>query len=78
MLPLGYTVHQVFNGGGNPYGTSFTSDHHVEGPDEKTLLVARAQGARLARLAGVIGAARAAGLLTAKAPAETTSSNRKE
>jgi hypothetical protein len=26
----------------------------------------------------VIGAARAAGLLTAKAPAETTSSNRKE
>ena len=78
VLPLGYTVHQVFNGGGNPYGTSFTSDHHVEGPDEKTLLVARAQGARLARLAGVIGAARAAGLLTAKAPAETTSSNRKE
>ena len=78
VLPLGYTVHQVFNGGGNPYGTSFTSDHHVEAPDEKTLLVARAQGARLARLAGVIGAARAAGLLTAKAPAETTSSNRKE
>src|ERR671918_973623 len=78
VLPLGYTVHQVFNGGGNPYGTSFTSDHHVEGPDEKTLLVARAQGARLARLAGVIGGARAAGLLTARAPAETTSSNRKE
>jgi NAD(P)H dehydrogenase (quinone) len=78
VLPLGYTVHQVFNGGGNPYGASFTSDHHVEGPDEKTLLVARAQGARLARLAGVIGAARAAGLLTAKAAAETTSSNRKE
>jgi hypothetical protein len=40
-----------------------------------TLLVARAQGARLARLAGVIGAARAAGLLTAKAPAETTSAD---
>jgi NAD(P)H dehydrogenase (quinone) len=77
VLPLGYTVHEVFNGGGNPYGTSFTSDHHVEGPDERTLLVARAQGARLARLAGVIGAARAAGLLTAKAPAETTTSNRR-
>jgi NAD(P)H dehydrogenase (quinone) len=65
VLPLGYTAHEVFNGGGNPYGTSFTSDHHVGGPDEMTLLVARAQGARLARLAGVIGAARAAGSLTA-------------
>jgi len=77
VLPLGYTAHEAFNGGGNPYGTSFTSDHHVEGPDETTLLVARAQGARLARLAGVIGAARAAGLLTAEAPAGTTSANGK-
>src|SRR4051812_14085996 len=68
VLPLGYTAHEVFNGGGNPYGTSFTSDHHVKGPDEMTLLVARAQGARLARLAGVIGPARAAGLLTPRAP----------
>jgi NAD(P)H dehydrogenase (quinone) len=25
VLPLGYTVHEVFNGGGNPYGSSFTS-----------------------------------------------------
>jgi NAD(P)H dehydrogenase (quinone) len=72
VLPLGYTAHEAFNGGGNPYGASFTSDHHAEGPDETTLLVARAQGARLARLAGVIGAARADGLLTASAPAETT------
>ena len=32
VLPLGYTVHEVFNGGGNPYGTSFTSDHRAEGP----------------------------------------------
>jgi NAD(P)H dehydrogenase (quinone) len=78
VLPLGYTAHEVFNGGGNPYGTSFTSDHQVEGPDEMTLLVARAQGARLSRLAAVIGAARAAGLLTAKVPAETASSNGKE
>ena len=78
VLPLGYTAHEAFNGGGNPYGASFTSDHHVEGPDETTLLVARAQGARLARLAGVIGAARAAGLLTATAPADITSSNRTE
>ena len=75
VLPLGYTVHEVFNGGGNPYGASFTSDHRVDGPDERTLLVARAQGARLARVAGVIRAARAAGLLTAAA--ETNSSNGK-
>ena len=25
ILPLGYTVSEVFNAGGNPYGTSFTS-----------------------------------------------------
>ena len=41
-----------FNGGGNPYGASYTSDHRVDGqPDETTLMVARAQGARLARVA---------------------------
>jgi NAD(P)H dehydrogenase (quinone) len=67
VVPLGYTVHEVFNGGGNPYGTSFTSGHHVGGPDEQTLVVARAQGARLARYARVIGAAREAGLLYAAA-----------
>jgi NAD(P)H dehydrogenase (quinone) len=67
VLPLGYTVHEVFNGGGNPYGTSFTGDPHAGGPDEQTLVVARAQGARLARYARVIGAAREAGLLGAAA-----------
>jgi NAD(P)H dehydrogenase (quinone) len=66
VLPLGYTAHEVFNGGGNPYGTSFTSDHHGTGPDDETLAVARAQGTRLARLARVVGAARDAGLLTAR------------
>jgi NAD(P)H dehydrogenase (quinone) len=65
VLPLGYTVREVFNGGGNPYGTSFTSDHHVDGPDEKTLLVAHSQGARLARVTAAITAARASGLMTA-------------
>jgi NAD(P)H dehydrogenase (quinone) len=50
VVPLGYTVHEVFNGGGNPYGASFTSGHSVGGPDEQTRLVARAQGARLALL----------------------------
>jgi NAD(P)H dehydrogenase (quinone) len=63
VLPLGYTVHEVFNGGGNPYGASFTSGHSVEGPDEQTRLVAHAQGARLARVARVIRAARESGLL---------------
>ena len=78
VLPLGYTVHEVFNGGGNPYGASYTSGHRVGRPDEETLMVARAQGARLARVAGVIGAARAAGLLTANAAAKTSSGNGQE
>jgi NAD(P)H dehydrogenase (quinone) len=75
VLPLGYTVHEAFNGGGNPYGTSFTSDHHLDGPDEVTLLVARSQGARLARVAAAVSAARAAGLMTARPLADPTSSN---
>jgi NAD(P)H dehydrogenase (quinone) len=77
VLPLGYTVHEVFNGGGNPYGTSYTSDHQVDGPDETTLTVARAQGARLARVAAAIAAAREAGPLATKATATTGSSNGK-
>jgi NAD(P)H dehydrogenase (quinone) len=71
VLPLGYTVHEVFNGGGNPYGASYTSDHRVDGhPGEETLTVARAQGARVA---AAIAAARAAVHLTGE-PAEKTSS----
>jgi NAD(P)H dehydrogenase (quinone) len=78
VLPLGYTAHEAFNGGGNPYGTSYTSDHRVDGqPDEQTLAVARAQGARLARIAAVIGPARTDGLLTARAATEPNSSNGK-
>jgi NAD(P)H dehydrogenase (quinone) len=77
VVPLGYTVHEVFNGGGNPYGASYTSDHRVDGrPDAQTLTVARAQGARLARIAGVIAAARADGRLTA-ARTETSPTNGK-
>jgi NAD(P)H dehydrogenase (quinone) len=64
VLPLGYTVHEAFNGGGNPYGASYTSGHEVVGPDAETLLVSREQGARLARVARVIGAASDAGLLS--------------
>jgi NAD(P)H dehydrogenase (quinone) len=79
VLPLGYTVHDVFDGGGNPYGTSYTSDHRLGGqPDEKTLVVARAQGARLARIAGVIAGARADGVLATAADAETNPSNGNE
>ena len=73
VLPLGYTVHEVFNGGGNPYGASFTSDRRTDGPDEETLVVARAQGARLARVARVVGAARDAGFLTARAASSAAS-----
>jgi NAD(P)H dehydrogenase (quinone) len=60
VLPLGYTVHEVFNGGGNPYGTSYTSGGHRVGgqPSEEALIVARGQGARLARVTSVIAAAR--------------------
>ena len=67
VLPLGYTVREVFNGGGNPYGASFTSGRRTDGPNEETLVVARAQGARLARVARAIGAARVAGALAASA-----------
>jgi NAD(P)H dehydrogenase (quinone) len=71
VLPLGYSVHEVFNGGGNPYGTSYTSGNRVNGhPDEDTLTVARGQGARLARIASVIAAARVDGVLTAPASSE--------
>ena len=79
VLPLGYTVHEVFDGGGNPYGTSYTSGHRVGGqPDEQTLAVARAQGARLACIAGVVASARADGLLAATSDARTNPSNGKE
>ncbi len=58
ILPLGYTVSEVFAAGGNPYGASFTSGKSVEGPDAKALAAASYQGQRLARYASVIAAAR--------------------
>jgi NAD(P)H dehydrogenase (quinone) len=63
LLPLGYTVTEVFNGGGNPYGASYTSGTRVGNPDADTLAVAKAQGRRLARVARVIGVAQEAGQL---------------
>ena len=67
VLPLGYTVHEVFNGGGNPYGASYTSGTRFGPPDRETTVVAVAQGRRLARVAQVIGVAREHGLLETRA-----------
>ena len=63
VLPLGYTVAEAFNGGGNPYGVSYTSGTRAGEPDPDTLAVAIAQGQRLARVARVIGIAQERGLL---------------
>jgi NAD(P)H dehydrogenase (quinone) len=68
ILPLGYTVSEVFNAGGNPYGTSFTSGKSVTGPDAKALAVARYQGQRLARFAAVIAEARGASAFRVRRP----------
>ena len=62
ILPLGYTVREVFAAGGNPYGASFVTGHTVTGPDEHALAVARYQGQRLARFAAVIADARRNGV----------------
>jgi NAD(P)H dehydrogenase (quinone) len=63
VLPLGYTVHEVFNGGGNPYGASYTSGTRVGQLDPHTVASAVAQGGRLARVSGVIASAQDRGLL---------------
>jgi NAD(P)H dehydrogenase (quinone) len=68
ILPLGYTVSEVFNAGGNPYGASYTSGSDVTGPNEDALAVARYQGQRLAKYAEVIAVARGAGAFEAKRP----------
>ena len=68
ILPLGYTVQEVFAAGGNPYGTSFTAEHTVTGPDESALALARYQGQRLARYADVLGKARREGVFAVKRP----------
>ncbi len=68
ILPVGYTVQEVFAAGGNPYGTSFTTGHTVTGPDERALEAARYQGQRLARYAAVVGTARREGVFAVKRP----------
>ncbi len=66
VLPLGYTVQEVFNGGGNPYGASYTSGTRVGQPDADALAPAVAQGARLARVARVIASAQDQGRLDSR------------
>ncbi len=68
ILPLGYTVQEVFAAGGNPYGTSFVSEHIVTGPDDQALALARYQGLRLASYAAVIAEARRQGRFDVKRP----------
>ncbi len=68
ILPVGYTVREVFAAGGNPYGASYTAGHTVTGPDEHALAVARYQGERLARYAAVVGRARREGAFTVRRP----------
>jgi NAD(P)H dehydrogenase (quinone) len=68
ILPLGYTVQEVFAAGGNPYGTSFTTGHTVTGPSEEALALARYQGQRLGRFAAVVGNARRRGAFAVTRP----------
>jgi NAD(P)H dehydrogenase (quinone) len=68
IVPLGYTVREVFAAGGNPYGASYTSGHTVTGPDEHALAVARYQGERLARYAAVVARARRDGAFAVRRP----------
>jgi NAD(P)H dehydrogenase (quinone) len=68
ILPLGYTVQEVFAAGGNPYGASFVAGHTVTGPDDHSFAVARYQGQRLARFAAVIAEARREGVFAVRRP----------
>src|SRR5215831_19462446 len=68
ILPLGYTVSEVFAAGGNPYGASFVTGHTVTGPDDHALSVAHYQGQRLARYAAVVGRARRRGAFAVERP----------
>src|SRR6266540_772365 len=72
ILPLGYTVHEVFAAGGNPYGSSSESGRRATGPDEHALALARYQGLRLARFAAVIREAREAGAFAVRRPSPET------
>ncbi|HET7758874.1 MAG TPA: NAD(P)H:quinone oxidoreductase [Gaiellaceae bacterium] len=68
ILPLGYTVGEVFAAGGNPYGASFVSGHTVTGPDAHARAVSRYQGQRLARFSAVVAQARRDGVFAVERP----------
>jgi NAD(P)H dehydrogenase (quinone) len=68
ILPLGYTVSEVFAAGGNPYGASFVSGHTVTGPDAHARAVSRYQGQRLARFSAVVAQARRDGVFAVERP----------
>jgi NAD(P)H dehydrogenase (quinone) len=51
IVAPGYTDPALFEGGGNPYGTSYASQGEVHDVDAKVLDAARYQGQRLARFA---------------------------
>ena len=68
ILPLGYTVSEVFAAGGNPYGASFVTGHTVTGPDDHARAVARYQGQRLARFSAVVAQARRDGVFAVERP----------
>jgi len=54
IVPPGYTSAQVFESGGNPYGTSFASGSGGHPVDEHTLKSANYQGFRLAHYAELL------------------------
>jgi NAD(P)H dehydrogenase (quinone) len=77
VLPLGYTIREVFNGGGDPYGASYTSGTRVGEPDAETIAVAIAQGGRLARVARAIATAQERGLLDLRCSVVAPAKNRR-
>ena len=62
ILPLGYTASEVFNAGGNPYGTSHIAGIGPggSGPDEAVLQAARHQARRVTDTAAALKAGRSA------------------
>lgn len=58
VVPTGYTEEAFTAAGGNPYGTAHPSGSGR--PDDAVLAAARQQGARLARIAGLLRPARVA------------------
>jgi NAD(P)H dehydrogenase (quinone) len=72
ILPLGYTVHEVFAAGGNPYGASFVSGESLSGPNAAAIAAAQYQGERLARYAAVIARASRDGVFAVRRPNPNT------